>query len=79
MRTRSRVVRLGLVQLSALIALTALPAARCAAGAANQPPALLSDLVDVSPDFRSYTNDLFLADSLAGFDPASGQGQRQSA
>ncbi|HSD66092.1 MAG TPA: alpha-xylosidase, partial [Vicinamibacteria bacterium] len=41
---------------------------------ANTPPPLLSDLVDVSPDFRDYRNAYYLADSLAGFDPAAGTG-----
>jgi alpha-D-xyloside xylohydrolase len=45
------------------------------AASANQPPVLLSDLIDVSPDFRDYTNDYFVADSLAGFDPATATGQ----
>lgn len=52
--------------------------ATCAAahaGSANQPPALLSDLVDVSPDFRDYTNAYFVADSLAAFDPATATGR----
>ena len=40
----------------------------------NQPPALLSDLVDVGGDFHSYTNTYFLADSLAEFDPHTGTG-----
>jgi alpha-D-xyloside xylohydrolase len=35
----------------------------------NQPPVLLSDLVDISRDFRDYTNTYFLADHLAAFDP----------
>jgi alpha-D-xyloside xylohydrolase len=41
---------------------------------ANTPPPLLSDLVDVSPDFRDYRNAYYLADSLSGFDPATGRG-----
>jgi len=41
---------------------------------ANQPPGLLSDVVDISPDFHDYANTFFLADSLASFDPASGSG-----
>jgi alpha-D-xyloside xylohydrolase len=40
----------------------------------NQPPALLSDLVDVSGDFHSYSNTYFLADSLSEFDPHTGTG-----
>jgi alpha-D-xyloside xylohydrolase len=54
--------------------LLAAPFAR-AQGAGNQPPALLSDLVDVSRDFRDYTNAYYLADTLTGFDPATGTGQ----
>ncbi len=42
---------------------------------ANQPPPLLSDLVDVSRDFRDYTNAYYLADSLARFDPAAASGE----
>jgi alpha-D-xyloside xylohydrolase len=44
------------------------------AQAGNQPPALLSDLVDVSTDFHSYSNTYFLADSLSAFDPGTGTG-----
>jgi alpha-D-xyloside xylohydrolase len=44
------------------------------AASANQPPGLLSDVVDISPDFHDYTNTFFLADSLASFDPATGAG-----
>src|SRR5262249_26156630 len=45
-----------------------------AQGSGNQPPPLLSDLVDVSRDFRDYTNEYYLADALANFDPATGAG-----
>jgi alpha-D-xyloside xylohydrolase len=48
-----------------------------AQGAGNQPPALLSDLVDVSRDFRDYTNAYYLADALTKFDPATARGQVQ--
>ena len=41
----------------------------------NQPPPLLSDLVDVSRDFADYTNGYFLADHLASFDPAAASGR----
>jgi alpha-D-xyloside xylohydrolase len=44
------------------------------AGSANQPPTLLSDIVDVSGDFHDFTNTYFLADALSGFDPKSGAG-----
>ena len=42
----------------------------------RQPAArlLLSDLVDVSRDFRDYTNAYYLADSLTAFDPTRGTG-----
>jgi alpha-D-xyloside xylohydrolase len=45
-----------------------------AAQSGNQPPALLSDLVDVSKDFRDYSNTFFLADHLIAFDPAAATG-----
>jgi alpha-D-xyloside xylohydrolase len=46
-----------------------------AAQPANQPPPLLSDLVDVSRDFRDYTNAYYVADSLSSFDPARAAGE----
>ncbi len=36
--------------------------------------ALLNEPYDISGDFRSFTNAYYLADSLAGFDPATGKG-----
>jgi alpha-D-xyloside xylohydrolase len=41
---------------------------------ADQPPVMLSDPVDVSGDFHDFKNTYFLADSLTGFDPATGAG-----
>ena len=41
---------------------------------ADQPPVMLSDPVDVSGDFHDFKNTYFLADSLSGFDPATGAG-----
>jgi len=58
--------------LFAVPVLFAIPAAFAAE--ANQPPGLLSDLVDISPDFHDFTNTYFLADRLANFDPATGTG-----
>ncbi len=55
-----------------ILALFATAALRAAS--ANQPPELLNDLVDVSPDFQDLSNSYFLADSLANFDPATGDG-----
>ena len=40
----------------------------------GNPPPLLSDLVDVSGDFRDYTNAYYVADTLADFDPAARSG-----
>jgi len=57
-----------------LVSFLAVPARPAVAQSANQPPPLLSDLVDVSPDFRDYRNAYYLADSLSGFDPAAGRG-----
>ncbi len=35
---------------------------------------LVNEPIDISPDFRSFTNTYFIADSLASFDPASVSG-----
>lgn len=35
---------------------------------------LMNEAVDLSKDFKDYINTYFLADSLAGFDPATGKG-----
>ncbi|MDR3704065.1 MAG: glycoside hydrolase family 31 protein [Candidatus Sulfopaludibacter sp.] len=43
-------------------------------GQVDRPPGLLNDVVDISADFREYRNTYFVADKLAGFDPASGAG-----
>ena len=54
----------------------ALPAAvPCLAQSGNQPPPLLSDLVDVSRDFRDYSHEYYVADALEGFDPGAAAGQ----
>jgi alpha-D-xyloside xylohydrolase len=37
-------------------------------------PRLLNDPVDVGPDFRDYAHAYYVADALASFDPASGEG-----
>lgn len=36
---------------------------------------LVNDPVDISGDFRDFSNTIFFADSLAAFDPATGQGK----
>ncbi len=59
----------------ALAALLPLAAAPAMAQSGNQPPPLLSDLVDVSRDFRDYTNAHNLADHATAFDPATGSGR----
>jgi alpha-D-xyloside xylohydrolase len=43
--------------------------------AANPIPPLLNDPIDVSGDFRDFSNLYFLADRLAAFDPATGTGK----
>ncbi len=40
----------------------------------DQRQALLNEPVDVSEDFRNFSNTCFLADELVRFDPATGQG-----
>ena len=61
------------------VLLVLVPALACvtvlAAQSGSQPPALLSDLVDISRDFRDYSNGFFLADHLGAFDPAAGSGR----
>src|SRR3984885_3430273 len=42
--------------------------------ATAQTDRLINEPVDISPDFRSFTNTYFLADSLADFDPATASG-----
>lgn len=60
--------------LSCIAFFLCLVAPQLRAGAGNQPPTLLSDLVDISSDFRDYTSGYFLADHLAAFDPATATG-----
>ncbi len=43
--------------------------------AANPAPVLLNDPVDVSGDFRDFSDLYYLADKLADFDPATGTGK----
>jgi len=43
--------------------------------AANPTPPLLNDPIDVSGDFRDFSDLYFLADRLAAFDPATGTGK----
>src|SRR5215475_1434920 len=38
---------------------------------------LINEPIDISPDFRNFTNTYFIADSLASFDPATGAGSVQ--
>ncbi len=46
-----------------------------AAGQINaQTPYLLNEPVDISADFRDFTHTYFVADSLSGFNPATGAG-----
>jgi len=45
------------------------------AQAGNQPPPLLSDIVDVSRDYHDFTNAFYVADRLGEFDPATASGR----
>lgn len=60
----------GLVAFAAHFAAAQLP---LAAGAPNQ--ALLNEPVDISEDFRNFSNTYFLADELVDFDPVTGKGK----
>ena len=42
---------------------------------AQESPYLLNEPIDISKDFRDFTNTYYLADSLAQFDPMTGAGQ----
>jgi alpha-D-xyloside xylohydrolase len=57
-----------------MVIVTALAFAACSALGANPPLPLLSDPVDISPDFADFSNYYYLADQLAGFDPATHTG-----
>jgi alpha-D-xyloside xylohydrolase len=37
--------------------------------------ALLNEVIDLSSDFRNFSNTYYIADSLASFDPATGEGE----
>lgn len=43
-------------------------------GLSQSAQSLMNEPVDLSRDFKDYLNTYFLADSLAGFDPQTGQG-----
>ena len=58
---------------AALTGLGAVSIAVCAC-AANPPLPLLNDPVDISGDFRDFSDTYFLADKLATFDPAAAAG-----
>jgi alpha-D-xyloside xylohydrolase len=64
----------GVNRCAAALVLVAAALTSTAAQTGNRPAALLSDLVDVSTDFRDYTNAYYVADSLAGFDPSTASG-----
>ena len=49
--------------------------ATCRLAAANPTPLLLNEPVDVSGDFRDFSDLYYLADKLADFDPATGTGK----
>jgi alpha-D-xyloside xylohydrolase len=49
--------------------------ATCRPAAANPALPLLNDPVDISGDFRDFSDTYYLADKLAAFDPATGSGK----
>ena len=67
-------MRLSLRAAIVILASSGVFAAPARAQSAGQPPPLLNDLVDISPDFASYTNAYYVADSLASFDAVTGTG-----
>ena len=42
--------------------------------AISPPTRLLNEPIDISGDFRDFSNTYYLADSLASFDPLTGSG-----
>jgi alpha-D-xyloside xylohydrolase len=54
---------------------SALACAICRLAAASQSLALLNNPVDISGDFRDFSDTYYLADKLAEFDPASASGK----
>lgn len=63
-----------LISMKKTVAIAALGAA-LSAFAANPALPLLNEPVDISPDFRDFSDQYFLADRLADFDPATGSGR----
>ena len=60
-----------------LIGIACAVAAVSVASQAQQPatsPSLLADRVDVSPDFRDFANNYYVADAVVQFDPATASG-----
>jgi alpha-D-xyloside xylohydrolase len=60
---------IALLLLNGMMGLAQIP---MSSGAPNQ--YLLNEPIDISEDFRNFSNTYFVADSLTGFDPATGQG-----
>ena len=59
---------------SLILTLLAVLSANAQPGSA-QHGKLVNEPVDISGDFRDFSNTLFFADSLAAFDPATGVGK----
>src|SRR5512133_3525578 len=70
---RERILTGGLTGLLVFVSFSVTAQLPYSSGAPNQ--ALLNEAVDISEDFRNFTNTYFVADSLSAFDPATGQGQ----
>jgi alpha-D-xyloside xylohydrolase len=64
-----------IVRMTACLVAGILTGAAGRLAAANPAPPLLNEPIDVSGDFRDFSNLYYLADRLAAFDPATGAGQ----
>src|SRR3954453_4877904 len=57
-----------------LSAATILVSTAASRPSAQSQPSLLADRIDVSPDFRDFANDYYVADTVVSFDPATATG-----
>lgn len=58
-----------------IVVLSAAAAAQIPVYAPDENQRLLNEVVDISRDFRSFTNTYYIADRLVEFDPQTGQGK----
>ncbi len=65
--------KIGMAVVAVAVGATLSPAHSPAA--VNAPPPLLNEAIDVSSDFRDFSNTYYLADHLANFDPETHSGK----